>query len=786
MIKNYFNIAWRNLSRSKGFPLTNLLGLTIGMTAAILILLWVKDELSYNKSQANYNDIYQVMAHRDFNNQVFTDVSMVLPLAASIESNVPQVKNAVVTTHQESHTITFEELKLKKVGYTVSQHFFDIFTAHFIKGNAAGALADPSSIVLTQSAAIALFGNADPLNKVVKIDNDHDVKVTAVVEDLPANTTLKFDYIMPFNYSNEDVKRAMNEWVNSSWLVFIQTMPGANLSSIQQSINYIKLQHDPGDKKISQYFTFPMRQWRLYSDFKDGKNVGGMISYVRMFTIVAIIILLIACVNFMNLSTARSEKRAKEVGIRKTLGSARRQLVMQFFFESIILAFISFITSILAVYLLLPSFNGLVDKQLTVGITTPVFWLGALGIIFFTGVVAGSYPALYLSSFNPVKVLKGTFSGGKNAVLPRHVLIVAQFVISILMISATIIVYQQIKLIKNRDIGYNPNNLITIPGTQDTQKNFAVIKQELQQTGMVSAVTRTLSPITEIWWNSPGPDYAGKPSNMNIIFKGLSTDNDYAKTLGIKMVEGQDFSGTPADTGSMLLNKAAVEAMGLKNPVGMKMRYGRDYTVIGVTDNVIMESPFKPVEPMMIYYNPDNASFINIRLNKAVQPQQALASLERIFKKYNPATPFEYQFVDKEFGKKFITEDLVSKLSNIFAALAIFICCIGLAGLAAFTIEKRIREIGIRKVLGASVQQLLILISKEFLKLVLIAFLIAVPLAWWFMHDWLLQYEYRISISIWMFVVVGLMIMALTLLVVSINTMSAAIRNPVKSLKSLD
>jgi putative ABC transport system permease protein len=784
MIKNYFKIAWRNLFRNRGFSLTNILGLTIGMTCAILILLWVQDERNYDKSQKNYKNIYQVMANRDFNNQVFTDPNMVLPLAQSIENNVPQVIHAVVTTHRHPANLTYGDKILKRDGYLVSEYFFDVFTVNFIKGNAAAAMKDPSSIVLTQSSAKALFGNEDPINKVVKIDNDHDAKVTAIVAELPANTTIRFDYIMPFNYSNEDVKHSMTEWTNSSWQVYVQTVPGANMTAVQKKINDIKYQHAPNDKKISTYFTFPMSKWRLYSDFKDGKNTGGMIEYVRMFTIIAIIILLIACVNFMNLSTARSEKRAKEVGIRKTLGSGKNRLIMQFFFESIILAFISFALSILTVYLFLPSFNSLVDKQLTLPITQPGFWLGALVIILFTGIVAGSYPALYLSSFNPVKVLKGTFVAGKNTVLPRHVLIVIQFVISIVLISATIIVYQQIKLIKNRDMGYNPNNLITIPGSPDTQKNYDVIRQQLLQTGMINAVTRTMAPITEIWWKSPSPSWEGKPANMNIIFTGLTVDKDFAKTMGIKMIKGTDFTGTPADTSYMLLNKAAVEAMGLKNPVGMKMHYGTDYTVLGVTENVIQESPFKPVDPMMIYYDPANSDIISVRLNNGVQPQKALGSIETIFKKYNPAYTFEYQFVDKEFEKKFLNENLISKLSNIFAALAIFICCIGLAGLAAFTIEKRIREIGIRKVLGASIQQLLMLISKEFLKLVLIAFVIAVPLTWWFMYNWLQKYEYRVAISVWMFGIVGFLILSLTLIVISANTMSAAMRNPVKSLRT--
>jgi ABC-type antimicrobial peptide transport system permease subunit len=785
MFRNYLKIAWRNLWRNKGFSITNILGLTIGITCTILILLWVQDELNYDKFNTNYDNIYQVMANRDFNNEKFTDPNMVMPLAQSIQAQVPQVKNAVLTTYRAPHVITYGDTKLKQSGYTVSDNFFKVFTVKFIEGSAATAIPDAYSIVLSQTAAKALFGNEEALNKVVKIDNNYNAKVTAIVADMPGNSTLQFDFVNLFNYSGDYEKQAMTNWQNCSWMVYIQTLPGADIQTIEKKINDIKYQHDPIDKNISKYFAFPMRDWHLRSDFKDGKNVGGMIEYVRMFAIIACIILLIACVNFMNFSTARSEKRAKEVGVRKTLGSDRKQLVLQFYFEAMILTLIAFALSLITVLLLLPSFNTLVDKHLLLPFDQPTFWLAALLIIIFTGIIAGSYPALYLSSFNAVKVLKGTFKPGKNATLPRRILVVAQFVISILLISSTIIVYQQIQHIRDRDMGYDPNNLVMIPSSDDISKNYTVIKEKLLKTGMINAVTRTLSPITQIWWKSQGPDYNGKPANQNMIFNGMGADLDFTKTMGIKMLQGNDFSGTPADTGYVLLNKAAITAMGLKNPIGMQMRYNNGvYTVRGVMDDVIMESPFKPVDPLMVYFRPGGTQYVTIRLNNNASPKSVLAAIQNIFTAYNPSEPFEYQFVDAEYGKKFITEDLIRKLSNIFAALAIFICCIGLAGLASFTIEKRIKEIGIRKVLGASVQQLLLLISKEFLRLVLIAFVVAVPLTYWLMNNWLQKYAFRIDISVWMFAAVGCVVLLLTLIVVSLNTIGAAIANPVKSLRA--
>jgi len=783
MIKNYLKIAWRNLSRNKGFSITNLLGLTIGITCTIFIFLWVSDELTFDKFNTNYNSIYQVVANRDFKNNIFTDNNMVFPLSKLLESGYPQIKNSVMSTYPQQQMFVYGNKRLNKQLVTVSGRYFDMFTCKFIKGNAATATAEPNSIVITQSAAKAFFGSADPINKVLKADTQL-LKVTAVIADMPGNSTRQFDCLTAFDYTSDpQVKNAMKEWNNSSYMVYLQPAPNTNLSKLGKAITDLMVSHN--HDKISTYFLVPMNRWHLYGDYKDGKNVGGQIEYVRLFTIIAIVILLIACVNFMNLSTARSEKRAKEVGIRKTLGSDKKQLAIQFFFESMLLVIAAFVFSVIAVYVLLPAFNSLVDKQLSLNLSDPVFWIGAIIIVLFTGAVAGSYPALYLSSFNPVKVLKGTFAAGKSAVLPRRILVVGQFVISIFLIAATIIIYQQIQHVKDRNLGYKPDNLVMVPSTASIDKSYSAIKNDLLKSGLIKSVVRTSSPITEIWWKSPAPKWDGMPANTHLIMSGMQTDVDFTKTMGIKLLDGRDFAGIPADSSSMLLNKASVEAMHLKTPVGTLMHYGpKTYTVVGVIDNVVITSPYQPVDPLMVFYRSDHSNCLTVRLNEGVAPQKAIALLNGIYSKYSPSEIFEYHFIDQEFEKKFISEELINHLTNIFAGLAIFICCIGLAGLASFTIEKRFREIGVRKVLGATVKQLLMLIATEFLRLVAIAFVIAVPLTWWFMHNWLLKYDYRINISIWLFGVVGVVVLLLTMIVVSINTMKAATANPVKSLRT--
>lgn len=779
MIRKYFTIAWRNLRKNGAFSLTNILGLTIGITCTILILMWVQDERSWDKFHEKHDTIFQVYANRNFSGEIFTDASIMLPLGDALKEKYPQVKKASFVSYPEDHVLILADKKLRFSGYRASADYFDLFTWKFIKGNAATALAAPDNIVLTQSTARVYFGDEDPVGKLIRMDNNQELKVSALVADPPKASTFQFAFVMPYNYE----PAAMQDWENAYTNLFIEIADPHSVAAMEDKINALK--NERSDERISTYFLHPMKKWRLYGEFQDGKNTGGMIAYVKLFTIIAFVILMIACVNFMNLSTAGASRRSKEVGVRKTLGSRRIQLILQFFFESITLSFIAFVFSIVLIALLLPSFNTLVGKQMSLPLAEPGFWLGGLALVFITGIIAGSYPAIYLSSFNPVKVLKGSFQAGKGSLLPRRILVVGQFVICILLISATIVVYKQLQHVKNRDLGYQQENLIMVATGSETSRNYEVIKQALLQTGQVAQVTKTSAPITDIWNYSPSPDYPGKPPNSNLITAALAVADDYVKTTGMKLLDGRDFYSNGSDTASMLLNETLAKKMNLNNPVGTLLKYGgRDYTVVGVVADMVMGNPYSTVEPLMIRYRPQSCNYFNIRLKPQAKPQQAIRAVREVFQARQPDLLFDYSFIDEAFGRKFATEELIGKLTNLFAGLAIFICCLGLSGLTAFTTQKRIREIGIRKVLGASVSQLMVMLSREFVILVGIALLIAVPLTWWLLNNWLQQYTYRTGFGIELFVLVGGSIGLLTIITVCLNAWKATVSKPVKSLRS--
>ena len=782
MVQTYLKIVWRSLWKNKGYTFSNVAGLAIGMASTIMILLWVNDELSWDKFHPNYKNVYQVMVNRDFNGKITTEGSIPYPLVPALKENFAEITAGTVDNNGSDIVLKYKEKIIKNRGISASRDYVNVFQWQAVKGSLNDALAKPENIVLTEAVAKALFGNEEAVGKIIRTNNDVDRLVSAVVQDPPGNSSIQFGALIPFNPNDTYLKQAASDWINSFHQGFVEVRSGTDIEALNRKITaFVQARAENN----AQFFLHPMSKWRLYSDFENGVNTGGMIDYVKLFTIIAIIILLIACVNFMNLSTARSEKRAKEVGIRKTLGSERKHLLLQFYCESAFFSLVAYVIAVCGVFLLLPSFSSFIGRPIYFDIMDPLFLIVSFIMVLITAVVAGSYPALYLSSFNPVKVLKGTFLPGKQAALPRKVLVVLQFGISVLLISSTILVNQQIQHVKTRDLGYNPDNLITIPSSPDANKNAEVIRNELFNTNLIESVSRTSSPITEIWNYTPAPQWKGKPQNMDLIMSAMASDPDFAKTTGAKILAGRDLMNVPADSTAMLLNKAAVEAMGLKDPIGTDMRYGNTtYQVVGVTDNLVMASPYAPVMPMMIMRNKRGGAFFMIRLKDDVNPRTALPLIEKIFKQNNPEYPFEYSFVDQQFEKKFITEDLIARLTNIFSMLAIFICCLGLAGLSSYTIEKRFKEIGIRKVLGASVQQLLYLLSKEFLFLVLIAALISVPVTWWLLNNWLENYEYRVQISVWLFAASCAGILLLTLVVVWLNALRAATTNPVKSLRT--
>lgn len=785
MITNYFKLAWRNLFSNKGFSLINIAGLTIGMASTMLILLWVYSEKTWDSTNKNYDNIYHVMCNRNFNGEINTGQDMMYPLPKAAKAAFPEIANSAIVSFGNTTLLSVGEKRINKQTLNVSPEFFEIFTYATLQGNAAQAVKDPDALILTESTAKALFGNANVVGQQVEVNNGRTAIVRAVIQDAPHNSTLQFDGLIPFNPSAPNIKESENDWVNCGNRVFFKTKDGVNIAGLEKKVLQLIKERTDNENPTTRgnIILHPMNKWRLYSEFKNGFNVGGRVEYVHLFSWIAVIILIIACVNFMNLSTARSERRAKEVGIRKTLGSVRSQLLMQFIAESMLLSLIAFVFAVLIVYACIPSFSSLLNVDITVPYAHPLTWVFAVGIIVVTGVIAGSYPAFYLSGFSPVKVLKGTFLPGKQALLPRKILVTSQFIASIIFISATLIIYQQLQYVKDRDFGYDQDFLITVNSSKDTDKGFDAFKNDLLQSGAVTAVNRTSGPITDIFMATSGITWTGAPNNANLVIGFLFSYSDFAKTLKVDVLEGRDFN--TGDSNKVLFNKEAIKVMGLKSPVGSKITWaGKERTIVGVIDNMVMTSPYAPADPLMVVYEDKWSSKTNIRLNDRADIKQSLAKVENIYKKYSSEYPFEFRFVDDVFNQKFANEQLIGKLSVIFAGLAIFVCCLGLFGLVASSIERRKKEIGIRKVLGATIQSLLLLMSKEFLMLVALAFLIAIPAAWWAMNKWLQNYAYRVDVGFDVFALVGIIILVIALVTVSLNASKAALTSPVKTLRN--
>jgi putative ABC transport system permease protein len=786
MLKNYFLITLRNLLKNKTYSFINIAGLSIGIMCSLLILLWVFDELSYNRFIPKANRLYQVWINAHFDGKVNSWTSVPLPTSEGLKTESSHIASTVSTDWGGDHLLTVGETRVTKRGFFAGEEFLTMFEFPLIVGDPKKVLAEPYAIVISQSAAKALFGNADPINQIIRVDNKDEVKVVGILKDVPKNSSFEFDFILPWKLyeTKEWVKDNKDNWGNYSFQAFVELTDPAYETQVEDKIKDLLKRH--GEKDFQKdFFLHPMLRWRLHSDFENGKEAGGMIEYVQMFTVIAVFILVIACINFMNLSTARSERRAREVGIRKSVGSQRLEIILQFIGESLFISFLALAIAVILAQLALPFYNRLVDKQLVIDYTSTQFWMFALGLIFFTGIISGSYPAFYLSSFQPVKVLKGKVQVGKNASTPRKVLVTLQFGFSILLIIGTIVIYEQIQLVKNRDLGYQQENLISVDYTKEIADSYKVIKEELLQTGVVSSVTRSNSRITQINSNN-FLGWPGKPEDQRVIFATIATEYDYAKTMGIKIVMGREFSEDfKSDTSAILINKAGLDLMGLKDPIGTQLDlWGKKRTLIGVLDNALMGSPYTPVGPMFAILEPGWINAVSIRLEKTSDLQGSLKKVEEVFKRYNPAYPFQYEFADVEFAKKFSTIDMTSRLAQLFASLAIVITGLGLFGLAAFTAEQRTKEIGIRKVLGASVSGLVGLMSKDFSRLVIIAFFVSAPVAWWLLDSFLQRYTYRIDVPWWVFPLTGVVSLLFALIIVSTQALKAAQSNPVKSLRN--
>lgn len=793
MLKNFFKIAWRNLIRNKGYSAINIGGLAVGMAVAILIGLWVYDELSYDKYHQNYDRIAQVMQSANFNGEIGTQTANPALMGPEIRAKFgSDFKYVVQASWTGGHLLTMGNKHFTKTGIFFEPDAPDMLTLKMLMGTRAG-LKDPYSIMLSASSAEAIFGKDDPMNKTIKLDRSLDVKVTGVYEDLPDNTSFHdIKIIMPWDLwliQNPWAKQMDEPWGSNFSQTFVQIADNADMQKVSAKIKNVKMDHLGEDEKKYKWQAFlqPMSKWNLYNEFKQGVNTGGNIRYVWLFSIIGIFVLLLACINFMNLSTARSEKRAREVGIRKTVGSMRWQIIRQFFAESYVVVLLAFVLALGLVFLLLPLFNDVAGKKMTMPWGNLAFWLISIVFIFITGLLAGSYPAFYLSSFQPLKVLKGTFKVGKNAAIPRRILVVLQFTVSVMLIIGTIIVYQQIQYAKDRPIGYSRNGLINLNLEKEVGQHFDAVRTELKNAGAIEEMTASNSPLTGVWNTNGGFDWEGKDPNLAVDFPNNRVSYDFGKTVHWTIKEGRDFSRTFAtDSVAFIINESAAKFLGFKDPVGKTLKWGNQpFTIIGVVKDIMQESPFYPVRPTLYHIGSYDDMFNMImRLNPQKNASASLKTIEQVLKKYTPEVPFDYKFVDEDFGSKFSAEERIGKLSSYFAILAVFISCLGLFGMASFVAEQRTKEIGIRKVLGASVSNLWRLLSAEFVVLVLLSCLIAAPIAYYYLDSWLTNYDYRISISWEVFLIATLISLFITLITVSFQAIKAAMSNPIKSLRT--
>ncbi|HJP63849.1 MAG TPA: ABC transporter permease [Mucilaginibacter sp.] len=789
MIKNFIRTTFRNFQKNKGFSFLNIFGLAIGIACAALIFLWVEDEVNFDSNNAKKDRLYIVRENQKYDTYTFTHSSTPGPMGPAIQAELPGIANTCRTSEGTS-TLLFSQgdKSVFAYGKYVEKSFFSLFTLPFVQGNASSALTQRYSLVITEKAAKKFFGNDQNLiGKTIRVDNKQDYIVSGVLKDLPANASMQFEWLMPFQIY-WDNSPWLHHWYNNSLSTYVELKPGVDAASVNKQLyNYIQ-KHE--SKSISRLFLFGMNDWRLYDDFKDGRKTGGgRIEYVHLFTIIAWIILFIACINFMNLATARSEKRAREVGVRKVLGAGKNSLIAQFIGEAVFMALLSGFAAVVILAFVLPAFNTLVEKQLTIGVNNPYHITAFLIIAIICGVVAGSYPSLYLSSFKPVSVLKGIKLKDSGAAYVRKGLVVLQFTASIVLIISTVIVYQQIQHVKSRNLGFNKNNLVEIGLQGDLSKHYYAARQDMINTGLVENAALADHSIIYGGNNTDGMTWEGKPAGSKVLVSQRYVTPEFFATSDLKILEGRNL--VVRDTGRpvhAVITQSMEKLMGKGSALGKTMHYEGDTTmatIVGVVNDYVYGNMYgKPDPVMFMVAAPKDNTVMYVRLKQGTDLPKALAAIQSVVKKYNPVYPFEYRFVDDQFNRMFEAEALASKLSRVFATLAIIISCLGLFGLAAYTAERRKKEIGIRKVLGASVSSVTTLLSKEFLQLVIISCVISFPIAYVGMNKWLKGYEYHISIQWWVFAAAAMVAIIIAVATVSFQSIKAALANPVKSLRS--
>ena len=798
MIRNYIKIAWRNLQNNKGYSAINIGGLALGMAVTLVIGLWIKDELSHNDYFGQRDRIAQVYQSMTYNGETGTGPSIPRPLEMALrEGYADNFSYLVMSSWNNPQYLNYKEKSISRTGNFMQRDAPELLGLKILKGEKDG-VREINSIMISATTAHALFGAEEPIGKVINVNNESDMLVTAVYEDIPVNNSFNdLQFIMPwdkYTTSQEWLREAEDQWDNNSFQMFVLLADNVGMEQVTERIRDIKKNLDEDTIELNpQLFLLPMKDWYLRNNFEHGKQVGGRIKYVWLFGIIGAFVLLLACINFMNLSTARSGKRAREVGIRKSIGSQRQQLIRQFLSESFLVVSIAYVLAILLVMLSLDAFNDLARKEMEFPWDNFGFWVISLAFIAFTALLAGSYPALYLSSFRPVDVLKGTFRGGKYSGMPRKVLVVVQFTVSVAFIIGTVVAMQQINHAKNRPVGYEKEGLIQIPTmSQDFEGKFELMRDEFLASGAAVAVSSSSSPTTRIWSNRSGYHWEGKQEGFQDDFAWTEVSPEYATSLGLKIVAGRDFSREFAsDSNAVLINQSAWKYMGVSNPVGMLLKDeqaenpGEPLKIIGVVEDIIAQSPYEPVKQGVYVFNKyGNGSYYNLRLNPKQSASQNLAIIEGVFTKHFPDIPFQYEFVDEEYGQKFAAEERIGSLSAIFTAFAIFISCLGLFGLTSFVAEQRTKEIGVRKVLGATVFNVWNMLSRDFIKLVTISCFIAVPIAYYVMNGWLQDYPYRVVLSWWNFAFAIVGALLITLLTVSFQAIKAATANPVKSLRT--